>query len=382
MPINFSISSHDFRNNYQERKPFLMPGALPVDAVTWRDVNGIVERANVASDDFKISYDGIRPKGEYIESWWDIGTLRHRLIRSVVYDYMQKGATLISNKIYGEEKVSQISNEISNFTARQVVSSVYVAFGDRSSFKCHWDTRDVFAVQIIGRKRWLIYKPSFEFPLYTQQSKDYGHLYPCPDSPYMDVILEPGDILYLPRGWWHDPLPLGEPTVHIALGTFPAYTMDYLCWSVNQMQNNLHSRRSLSEWKEDYISLTSVVKQMNEFIFDRDNYERFLNEFTAGSRVESPLSLEVFGNPSAGPLPDIATFFLNSNKAHGLDKNYIIANGTKLSMDDSGAELIRFITDHPRATLAEIIEHSGTPEAQIRELITQLCRNDILGMIF
>jgi len=44
--------------------------------------------------------------------------------------------------------------------------------------------------------------------------------------------------------------------------------------------------------------------------------------------------------------------------------------------------LIRFITDHPRATLAEIIEHSGTPEAQIRELITQLCRNDILGMIF
>ncbi|MEN7530998.1 cupin domain-containing protein [Cupriavidus sp. DL-D2] len=235
MPINFSISSHDFRNNYQERKPFLMPGALPVDAVTWRDVNGIVERANVASDDFKISYDGIRPKGEYIESWWDIGTLRHRLIRSVVYDYMQKGATLISNKIYGEEKVSQISNEISNFTARQVVSSVYVAFGDRSSFKCHWDTRDVFAVQIIGRKRWLIYKPSFEFPLYTQQSKDYGHLYPCPDSPYMDVILEPGDILYLPRGWWHDPLPLGEPTVHIALGTVPAYTMDYLCWSVNQM---------------------------------------------------------------------------------------------------------------------------------------------------
>ncbi|WP_432653581.1 JmjC domain-containing protein [Pseudomonas aeruginosa] len=34
-----------------------------------------------------------------------------------------------------------------------MVSSAYLAFGKKSSFRCHWDTRDVFAIQLIGGGR-------------------------------------------------------------------------------------------------------------------------------------------------------------------------------------------------------------------------------------
>src|SRR5690606_23078204 len=131
-----------------------------------------------ASNDFKLSCDGIRPKHEYVESYWDIGTLRHRLGKPVVYDYLKKGATLIANKIKHEPKVEHFARQVAEFTGRQVVSSAYAAFGEKDSFRCHWDTRDVFVIQLIGRKRWIVYEPSFEAPLYTQQSRDYEHLYP------------------------------------------------------------------------------------------------------------------------------------------------------------------------------------------------------------
>ncbi|MFC3607481.1 hypothetical protein [Stutzerimonas tarimensis] len=124
-----------------------MKGAVSSNDFSWRDANEIFERSNVASNDFKLSCDGIRPKHEYVESYWDIGTLRHRLIKPVVYDYLRNGATLIANKIANEPKVNQFARRVAEFTGRQVVSSAYAAFGERDSFRCHWNTRDVIAVR-------------------------------------------------------------------------------------------------------------------------------------------------------------------------------------------------------------------------------------------
>jgi hypothetical protein len=31
------------------------------------------------------------------------------------------------------------------------------------------------------------------------------------------VVLEPGDLLYVPQGWWHEPAPVGGRSVHVTL---------------------------------------------------------------------------------------------------------------------------------------------------------------------
>ncbi|WP_235989071.1 JmjC domain-containing protein [Pseudomonas lopnurensis] len=358
-----------------------MKVAVSSNDFSWRDANEIFERSNVASNDFKLSCDGIRPKHEYVESYWDIGTLRHRLIKPVVYDYLRNGATLIANKIANEPKVNQFARRVAEFTGRQVVSSAYAAFGERDSFRCHWDTRDVFAIQLIGRKRWIVYEPSFEAPLFTQQSRDYEHQYPCPAEPYMDFILEAGDVFYLPRGWWHNPLPLGEETFHLALGTFPAYTMDYLGWAMKHMPDFLDARRSLSRWEDARGTLASVGRHLDAFINDPQNYDRFLNEFIGNTRVESPLAIDLFGNPNAGQLAEDARLQLSANKPHGLDERYVIANGTRLNLDDQGERLIRRIAERPGISLAELSVHCPEADAgKLRELVTALCRQDVLEL--
>lgn len=383
MSIQFSVSSSDFIEQYQEQKPLLMKGAASTANFTWRDVNEIFERSDVASKDFKVSCDGIRPKDEYVESYLDVGTLRHRLIKPAVYDFLRKGATLIANKISNEPKVHAFSKRIADYTGRRVVSSAYAAFGTKDSYRCHWDTRDVFAIQLIGRKRWVLYEPSLEFPLHTQQSRDYEHLYPCPAEPCLDVVLEAGDILYVPRGWWHNPLPLGEGSFHLALGTFPAYAIDYLGWALNQMPDFLPARKSLRDWEQDQETIDEISRHVGAFLSDRDNYTRFMDTFVGATRVESALAIEMFGNVAAGVVDEHTRLRLAADlPPHGLPDRYILANGTKLNLSEQSQRLVHCIAASPGIALADITHRLSDLDAhKLRQLVTDLCRQDILELV-
>ncbi|XP_029174147.1 HSPB1-associated protein 1 [Nylanderia fulva] len=84
---------------------------------------------------------------------------------------------------------------------------------------CHWDTYGYNLVaQIHGRKLWLLYPPSdslipvripyeestvyskFNFYSLTMAEKDL--LLKIAHKPKL-IILEPGDVLFVPNGWWH-----------------------------------------------------------------------------------------------------------------------------------------------------------------------------------
>lgn len=379
MCINFGMSRSEFSTEYQEVKPLHLKGAVSPDAFTWRDANELFERSDVASPSFKLSYEGIRPKHEYVESYVDVGTPRHRLIKPVVYDFLRKGATLIANRIKNEPKVNEFAQAVAQFTGRQVVSSAYVAFGNQSSFRCHWDTRDVFAIQLIGRKRWVVYEPSFESPLHTQQSKDYEDRYPCPSTPYMDVVLEPGDVFYLPRGWWHNPLPIGEGSFHLALGTFPPYVVNYLEWATKKMTENGLVRRSMSNWEDDQSALTELGHALSEFLADPLNYQAFKHEFFAAQRTDSSLAMEEFGNPHGPPFDMQARLFINSHAHQTIEDGYVAANGSALKFGSSVAPVLCCIANHPGISAGELLNKvTGLGRPRLEELLFDLCRKDLL----
>ena len=64
----------------------------------------------------------------------------------------------------------------------------------------HIDQYDVFLAQGMGRRRWRVGKPA-----------DYKEVFPHPKlrqiegfDPVIDVVVEPGDVVYVPPGWPHD----------------------------------------------------------------------------------------------------------------------------------------------------------------------------------
>ncbi|XP_050460442.1 HSPB1-associated protein 1 [Cataglyphis hispanica] len=96
---------------------------------------------------------------------------------------------------------------------------------------CHWDTYGYNLVaQIHGRKLWLLYPPSdsllpvrlpyeestvySKIDFYCLSMEERDLLLKIPDKPKL-IILEPGDVLFVPNGWWHYVESLDNITVSV-----------------------------------------------------------------------------------------------------------------------------------------------------------------------
>lgn len=81
---------------------------------------------------------------------------------------------------------------------------------------CHHDPYDNLLCQVFGSKYVRLYAPSEAGKLYPSEKKstsntslvdvespDYGEFPLYKDAEYQDCILREGDMLYIPKGWWH-----------------------------------------------------------------------------------------------------------------------------------------------------------------------------------
>lgn len=339
------------------------------------------ERADAADRSFKLMNGYEVPKSEYLESYMNVGRLERRYIKSVIYRYMREGATLVYNRIKNESFVTAISRQIANYADAQVIVSGYAAFSGKSSYKSHWDTRDVFAVQILGRKRWIIKQPSFDFPLYMQQTKNMSEAVE-PEEVYLDVILEPGDIIYVPRGWWHNPLPLGGETFHLAIGTFAPTGFDYLRWLVNLSPEIADVRKNFHDFRRDRESLENIAASLGEAIRDRDNFDRFMEVYIGQHRVSSKIALHVLGDGTNHELDLNQAIRLNVNLLYRFSEGFLVVNGNKINVDDVGIELIEFIRDAGTCTVAQVQERfSGWGDGLVNNLLFQLAINDAIEIV-
>ena len=87
----------------------------------------------------------------------------------------------------------------------------------RSWLGLHRDTHDEINLQVLGSKRWRIYEPDIrvpvpEMPISTRPPSTLP-------APCMEVNLRQGEVLYVPRGFWHDPVNAEEgPSLGLTIG--------------------------------------------------------------------------------------------------------------------------------------------------------------------
>lgn len=81
----------------------------------------------------------------------------------------------------------------------------------------HYDDHDVLILQIQGSKTWHIYEGADVPPREIQREKDKAVAIEDLPSP-IDVQLEAGDVLYLPRGKVHEAETNSEPSIHLTVG--------------------------------------------------------------------------------------------------------------------------------------------------------------------
>ena len=96
----------------------------------------------------------------------------------------------------------------------------------------HYDDVEIFVIHTQGRKRWRVYAPLDErhtLPREVSEDLDRASLGP----PVLEETLEPGDVLYLPRGTPHEATALpGEDSVHVTVSTYQRWTVGDLAAAV------------------------------------------------------------------------------------------------------------------------------------------------------
>jgi ribosomal protein L16 Arg81 hydroxylase len=105
------------------------------------------------------------------------------------------------------------------------------------SLKPHWDMYPVFAVQTGGRKRWIVQRPivdNADAVVEEWYNRSYGNGLTdkqvrsvTPEHAADDVILEPGDVYFVPPGWLHAPQGVGGPSRHVSLCVMSQYIVDH-----------------------------------------------------------------------------------------------------------------------------------------------------------
>ena len=87
-------------------------------------------------------------------------------------------------------------------------------------FAPHYDDVDVFILQVSGRKRWRAYAPLPGAGLPRFSSPDFDEARDALGAPLLDRTLQPGDMLYLPRGTVHQAQSLPEEhSLHLTVSS-------------------------------------------------------------------------------------------------------------------------------------------------------------------
>ncbi len=230
----------------------------------------------------------------------------------------------------------------------------------------HFDSYDVFLIQVQGRRRWRIGRQPDAQLREGVPLKIIANF-----KPEEEFVLEPGDMLYLPPGWAHDGVAEGEcMTCSVGFRTpWRAELARELLPRLMDDESKAYANRMYADPRQPATDQPGLVPEAL-LAFARDAAERALRE---------PLALErALGEALTEPKPKVwfepgdllpagAAAQLDRRSRMMYDAAHVFINGESYRAGGRDARLMRRLADVRRLTAAEVAKLS----AGARELLDQ-----------
>ncbi|MCX7291910.1 cupin domain-containing protein [Janthinobacterium sp.] len=382
MLIDFRHTFESFRNDFFEKKPLYLqncfiPPEQPIKII--EDALNIVDPAEAY---LKVLKNAKRIEQSLLtEEYVDIGIRRRRIRKDVLYRYLADDASLVLNRIdLYSPAVSEICMQVSRFAHAQASANAYVSFGREPATDVHWDRHDIFAIQLFGEKRWVVYEPTFKLPLNSQSSAEKK--LEVPQTPTIDIIIKAGDVLYIPRGWWHRVTPVdNQPTFHLAVGAHTPLILDYLVWACgNKLPEHLPFRKSVNSIESDDGQMAHVMAMLSDILTMPETFQEFLQRAQSRERVNSHVSLSDVFLPKSDN--ETRSRLLQVNSRYTLDDNFVVINGQRNFLTPAERLAVEFISSHPGAITGDVLNHLEEQFVEApTDVVTALLKRDIVSHI-
>ncbi|MBQ1028180.1 cupin domain-containing protein [Micromonospora sp. C95] len=223
-----SVEAAKFAAAHWGRTPLLSRAAdLPnpagfTDLLSPADADELLSRRGLRTPFLRVAKDGqVLPAARYTGGGGAGAEIDDQVLDEKILQLYADGATLVLQGLHRTwPALIDFTRDLSLAVSQPLQVNAYLTPPDSQGFATHYDTHDVFVLQVDGRKHWRIHPPVLPDPLERQawggRADEVAATAQGPAA--LDVVLEPGDALYLPRGWLHSAQAQESSSLHLTVG--------------------------------------------------------------------------------------------------------------------------------------------------------------------
>lgn len=377
----FPVPLEDFLRDHAFKRPLVVPGELGKfrTLFTWDSLNQILSYTRY--DPLRVHLDRVGTHEGGLPFTHLVVNVRGEQLPRVdprlLYQHLREGATLVVDGVNEvDSAVAALSEELAGVLSAPTATTVlFASFGHTPGFAVHWDNRDVYALQIEGRKHWRIHEPTRAAPL----SRGDEHVLGSgePGELYWEGTLESGDLLYIPRGWWHEVTSMDAPSLHLNVGFAPVTALDVAEWVMQGLREKELMRVDLPQFSpEDLEAHERAVRELLGAAMADLSLRRFLTEIGARARRQVHVSLPHGVDPGSVPLRQDQSVRFSTSTAAVLASDgtcRLAADGIEIQVPAAAAPMLYQLVEGGDVTLAELEAGSpGLDPEQVTEVVGRL----------
>lgn len=161
---------------------------------------------------------------------------------------IRSGGTVVLDAFDSFDPTMEVACRALQWWSRELVQvNTYLTTNNSVGFSLHWDDHDVVIFQLGGEKSWEVRGPSRRVPMYRDAEPN--------QEPSEDIVwsgnLQAGDVIHIPRGYWHQATRTGQGvgySLHVTFGFVKRTGVDWLTWVADRSREKELFRHDLDRW--------------------------------------------------------------------------------------------------------------------------------------
>lgn len=299
---------------------------------------------------------------------------------------LRRGATLVLDAV--DElypPLEDLASALELCFRERVQINTYAGWHTSRGFDLHWDDHDVFVLQVTGRKSWSIYGMTRAYPFAGDNEPNP----PPTGEPIWEATLEDGDLLYIPRGWWHVARPLNEPTLHLTVGIHNRTGLDLLRWLVGRMDASEVLRRDLPRFASGAERVARAMR-LRAAVFDEwtdDIVEQYFSDLDRRAEPRPRLSLPWAATPQMKPLEGDTRVRLCAPRPLAFEVAGGVVEfaclGKRWRLAASAGPILRLLEERRTCSVSELCEAAAgaLDERVVRAFLAELLMHGLIAVV-
>lgn len=214
---------------------------------------------------------------------------------------LESGCTLVVDAINRWDATMDVACRSWQWWARERVQvNTYLTTQEASGFTLHWDDHDVIIVQLAGEKNWDVCAPSRPVPMYRDAAPNSEPN----DQRVWSGTLTAGDVMHIPRGYWHQATRTTQGagySLHATFGIEKRTGVDWLTWLADRSRENEVFRHDLVRYspQEQHAQAQALAEAACHLVASASPEEFLMMREQQQPPPRQICTRGVFGSPAA-----------------------------------------------------------------------------------